>query len=278
MEILNIAKEQLNLVDQRQTLEKYHDFFEEIREFGPKDQNYLQAVRKRVRQLDDNMAKRGRGLIGKIVKEKVNLIQRELDTEEEPGLIIFIGNGIPDGHAILLDGNPYAVIDLKTFVDRLDAYDQAVYLTHEVTHAFHYKKTPSFYFGNKQKILKPPIFKMMIAEGVATYCSFLFTPAPIHDAYWFGQYTEKQVKSWVNICEREKGKIGEEIDTGENKVSPDIMEKLFDTPVRDLGESRLGYCYGTKIVRKVIEEKGLDAALKMELYDYRNHVYRYFDL
>ena len=278
MKILDIAKEQLNSADQRQIFENYRDLFEEIREFGPRGQNYFQVARKRVKRLDNNMAQRGRERIEKIIAGKANRMQGEIDTEEVPGLIIFIGNGIPDGHAILSNGTPWAVIDLKTFVDRLDTYNQEVYLTHEISHAFHYKKAPSFYFGNKQKILKPPIFKLMIAEGVATYCSFLFTPAPIHDAYWFGQYTEKQVKSWVNICEREKGKIGEEIDTGKNKVSPDIMEKLFDTPVRDLGESRLGYCYGTKIVRKVIEEKGLDASLKMELSDYRNHVYRYFDL
>jgi hypothetical protein len=46
MEILDIAKEQLNSADQGQTLARHHDFFEEIREFGPKDRNYLQAVRK----------------------------------------------------------------------------------------------------------------------------------------------------------------------------------------------------------------------------------------
>jgi hypothetical protein len=278
MEILDLAKEQLNSADQRQTLEKYHDFFEEIREFGPKDQNYLQAVRKRIERLDENMTQKGRDRIEEISKEKVNLMQGEIDTEKVPGLIIFIGNGIPDGHAILLDGNPWIVIDLKTFVDRSDTYDGEVYLTHEISHAFHYEKAPSFYFGNDQRILEPPIFKTMIVEGVATYLSFLLTSSTAYDAYWFGQYPKEEVEEWIHLCEEAKSTIGDKVDTSEGEVTTDLMEQLFDVPNRDLGKSRLGYYHGTKIVQKVVEEGELKTALNMKLKEYKNYIFRYFDL
>lgn len=278
MKILDIAKEQLNFANQRQILAKYNDFFEEVREFGPKDQNYLQLTRERVDKLDESIAQRARDRIKEIINEKVNRMQDEIDTEKAPGLIILIGNGIPDGHAILLDGTPWVVIDLKTFVDRSDTYDGEVYLIHEVSHAFHYEKAPSFYFGNNQQILEPPIFKMMVAEGVATYLSVLFTSASIHDAYWFGQYPEKEVDGWINLCEQVKGKIGEKVDMGKSKVPTDLMEGLFDVPNRDLGKSRLGYYYGTKIVQKVVKERKLKTALNMELQDYKNYIFRYFGL
>ena len=278
MEIMNIAKEQLSSDDQRQTLEKYRDFFEEIREFGPRGQSYFEVTRKRVNRLGEDIAQKGRDRIEEIIKERVNCTQRELDTEEDPGLIIFIGNGIPDGHAILLDGKPWVVIDLKTFVDRSDTYNQEVYLSHEIFHAFHYLKAPSFYFGNDQRILEPPIFKMMIAEGIATYFSFLFTSAPIHDTYWFGQYSKEEVEGWVNLCEEVKGSVADKIDMGKREVSTELMEQLFDAPNRDLGKSRMGYYYGTKIVQKVVKERGLEAAINMELHEYRGHIFCYFDL
>jgi len=278
MKILDIAKEQLNFANQRQILAKYNDFFEEIREFGPKDQNYLQLTRERVDKLDENIAQRARDRIKEIINEKVNRIQGEIDTEKVPGLIILIGNGIPDGHAILLDGTPWVVIDLKTFVDRSDTYDREVYLIHEVSHAFHYEKAPSFYFGNNQQILEPPIFKMMVAEGVATYLSVLFTSASIHDAYWFGQYPKEEVEGWINLCEQVKGTIGEKVDMGESKVPTELMEGLFDVPNRDLGKSRLGYYYGTKIVQKVVKKRKLKTALDMDLQEYKHYIFRYFGL
>jgi len=66
MEILDIAREQLNSADQGEIFENYRDFFEEVREFGPNVQNYFQTTRERLRQLDDNMAQKRRDLIGKI--------------------------------------------------------------------------------------------------------------------------------------------------------------------------------------------------------------------
>ena len=278
MEILDIAKEQLNSSNQQQTLEKYRDWFEEIRGFGPKDQNYFQATRKRVEQLDEDIAQKRRGRIEKIVKEKVDRMQSEIDTEEVPGLIIFIGSGIPDGHAILLDEDPWVVIDLKTLVDRFDVYDMEVYLTHEISHAFHYSKTPSVYFGNNQGVLQPPIFKMMIAEGMATYLSFLFTSGTIHRAYWFGQHSNEEVVEWMNLCEEVKGSIGDKVDTSDGEIPTDLIEHLFDVPDRDLGKSRMGYYYGTKIIQKVVKEKEFKTALSMELQEYKDYVFRYFDL
>lgn len=278
MEIRDIAKEQLDSASQQQVLEKYRNCFEEIRGFGPEDKNYLQATRERVEELDENLAQKEKTRLREITEEKVNRMRRKIDTEKDPGLIIFIGNGIPDGHAILLGGNPWVVIDLKTFVDRSDFYNQEVYLTHEIAHAFHYPKAPSFYFENNQGVLQPPIFKMMITEGVATYCSSLFTSATMHDAYWFGQYTEEEVEEWMNLCEQEKSAIRDKMDMSKNKVEPELLDQLFDVPKRALGKSRMGYYYGTKIVQKVVKEKELQTTLNMELQEYKHYVFHYFGL
>ncbi len=279
MEILDIAKQQQNSTDQGQIVEEYSEVFAEIRDFGPKDTNYLRTTRKRAAELDEENAEETRDLIERIVKEKIKRINREVDVERKPGLILFIGNGVPDGHGILLDEEPWVVLDLKTFVERQENYDREIYITHETAHGFHYGNSPSFYFGNDEEpFLEPPIFKMMIAEGMATHLSFLFAPGTVHDAYCFGQYQQEEVERWIYLCEREKSNLGNQIDLDEGVVSPEAVKYLFDIPGNNLEKSRTGYYYGTKIVRSVVEEKDLGTAFDMELPDYKDFIHSYFDL
>ncbi|MBS3788729.1 hypothetical protein KGY77_09210 [Candidatus Bipolaricaulota bacterium] len=279
MQILNIAKQQLNANEQGQVIEKFSDYFGEIRDFGPKDRDYPETAGKRVKKLGEDEANKARDLLVEVAEESVNRIQNVTDSEVEPGLILFVGSGVRDGHGILVDGDAWVALDLKTFADRLEVHDQAIYLAHEATHAFHYANSPSFYFGNDGEFLvRPPVFKMMVAEGLATYVSFLATPGTIHDAYWFGRYSREKVEEWIGSCERERDRIADRIDTGESEVPSDLMEELFAVTGRDLGKARTGYYYGTKIVQNVIEENDLGTALNMELSDYKNYIYSYFEL
>jgi len=279
MDILDLAREQLNSADQGQIIEKHREVFAEIKNFGPKAPNYIERTRKRAARLDEEDAEEARDLVERIVKEKIKRINREVDVERKPGLILFIGNGVPDGHGILLDGEPWVVLDLKTFVERQEGYDREIYITHETAHGFHYGNSPSFYFGNdEESFLEPPIFKMMVAEGMATHLSFLFAPGTVNDAYWFGQYQQGEVERWISLCEREKSNLGNQIDLDEGAVSPEAVKYLFDIPGNDLGKSRTGYYYGTEIVRRVIEEEDLGTAFDMELPDYEDFIYSYFDI
>ncbi len=277
MKVLDIAKEQLNSPVQSVILEEFGDSFAEIRDFGPENPNYLRTTRHRVEELEEDEAGRARDLLHDILKRKINRLKKELNEAESPGLILFVGNGVPDGHGILLDGNPWVAIDLKSFADRLETYNQEIYLAHEATHAFHYARSPSFYFANERAaIIHPPIFKMMVAEGVATYGSFISAPCAIHDAYWFGKYPEEKVEEWTDLCEREKEDLADRIDLAKNEAPPDLLEQLFDVKDGELGRSRTGYYYGTKIVENVIEAENLETAMNMELSDYRDYIYSYF--
>lgn len=278
MKVLDISREQLNSPGQGQVLEKFSDYFDEIGDFGPEDPNYLQRTRKRVDKIEEPKVREARNLLGEIADEKVNRVKKEINAEYEPGLVIFVGTGVPDGHGILVDGDPWVVIDLKTFIDRLESYDQEIYLAHEIAHAFHYASSPSFYFGNDQKFLvRPPIFKMMVAEGLATYVSSLVTPGTISDAYWFGQYSQEKVEEWTDVCEKERSRVADKMDIGKNAVSSELVEELFDVTDRHLGKSRMGYYYGTKIVQNVIEKRNLEVAFSMELTEYRDYIFCYFD-
>lgn len=125
-------------------MEEFDDYFTEIRNFGPEDPNYLRTVRQRVEELEEDEAERARDVLYDILEEKSNRLKRELNEAKAPGLILFVGTGVPDGHGILLDGYPWGGVDLKTFTDRLSTYDQEVYLTHEISHAFHYAKAHRF--------------------------------------------------------------------------------------------------------------------------------------
>jgi len=118
---------------------------------------------------------------------------------------------------------------------------------------------------------------MMVAEGLATYVSFLVTPSTICDAYWFGQYPREKVEGWIDQCESERARIADRIDVGESEVPSKLMEELFDVKGSELGKSRIGYYYGTKIVQNVVEENDLRTALNMELADHKNYIYSYFD-
>jgi len=157
MEVIDIAKEQLNSADQERILEKYGDYFEEIRDFGPRDRGYPETAGKRVKKLGEGEANKARDLLVEVAERAVNRIQNVTNSYVEPGLVLFVGNGVPDGHGILVDGGAWVAVDLKTFADRLGSYDQAIYLAHESTHAFHYASSPSFYFGNDGEFLvRPP--------------------------------------------------------------------------------------------------------------------------
>lgn len=61
-----------------------------------------------------------------------------------------------------------------------------------------------------------------------------------------------------------------------NEAPPDLLEQLFDVKDGELGRSRTGYYYGTKIVEHVIEAENLETTMNMELSDYRDYIFRYF--
>lgn len=87
MEIRDISKEQINSADQRQTLEKYRDCFEEIREFGPEDHKYLRTTRKRVEKLNEDLAQKGCGRLKEITEKKINRVQNKIPTEKTEKLL-----------------------------------------------------------------------------------------------------------------------------------------------------------------------------------------------
>jgi len=87
MDILDLAREQLNSADQGQIIEKHREVFAEIKNFGPKAPNYIERTRKRAARLDEEDAEKARDLIERIVQEKIKRINRELEVKKSQAFL-----------------------------------------------------------------------------------------------------------------------------------------------------------------------------------------------
>lgn len=194
------------------------------------------------------------------------------------GLILLIGEGNIDGHGILVDGEPYVVIDLLTLASSIDIYDLESFLIHETVHAIHYYLNPQMYFNNYRNI-EDHYFKRLVAEGIATFVSGEFVKD--EKEYWLGFFDPSQTNTWKNNCEIRLGDISKKLSSAisSDKVDEDLYYDLFSvTDPEQLENSRLAYYYGSQICSKNIGEQSFEDLLKKEEDKWIQIASKYFEL
>lgn len=138
-----------------------------------------------------------------LVIEHCNLLQKQLafhnidSTNIIP--VVFIGNSTTNGHAFLWNEYSFPFYCVEFYNTR--EYS-SVFTTHEYIHALHYLNQPEFYFSNELE--KASLFRQLVTEGIATYCTQKLLDNSSFDTFWADVITLEESESWTNQCEDDK--------------------------------------------------------------------------
>lgn len=213
-----------------------------------------------------------------LAEEMLKYISKSIDRNIDVGFITFFGDCSYDGHGILIDGKPYVFFDLNAIIPRLGFYNFRTFITHELLHAIHYYLNPNFYRANYQTV-EERYFKLLFAEGIATHLSSVITSEKMEYAYCFGYISKKQVMEWIRNSEKMKSHIGNDINKAINRSTLDnsLYNRLFG--IEDfsmLTSYRLGYYYGSEIIKWLLEYKNINDVLTLDYNQASKSIYRYF--
>ncbi|EPY2276219.1 hypothetical protein ACXAT3_000919 [Clostridium sporogenes] len=280
MDIISIFEKQLELGSSSDELYKTNIFFNEYFSVFNKNPNFKENTKKILYKYSKEKIYKTFNILKNTFKKKVNLISNSLHLKIIPGIIVFIGDGYIDGHGALINNKPYVFFDLSTIIPNFHNYNIDLFVTHELLHAIHYSYNPLFYpiYYNS---IEEEYFKRMIAEGIATNLSSVFSSYTIKDSYWMGFLNNKNVQIWINNCKKMKSDIGD-------KISLSIKSYIFDenlyshlysiTDLKHLTNVRLAYYYGSQIINELRDYKSINEILSTDYEYFKDCILSYFQL
>jgi len=218
-----------------------------------------------------------------LLKRRITSLFSEIDLSFAnvmiKGFILLIGDGISDGHGIIVDGEPYVVFDLMAVFRGIENYNLDELILHESIHSIHYYLNEEMYFKNHNTI-QDQYFKRMIVEGIATYISGSILSSQTEDEYWLGFFYQEQTQKWKANCEHIMDSVSSRLETSilKEEIDIDLYYSLFSVVDPDnLVDSRLAYYYGTKISEKVSKDHTFDEMLRINGPSWNNHIREYFN-
>ena len=271
MKFINIAKKQIQNNNLFEVVEgEYSNFFAELFEnFGNKDAFYkefpvvykklnLQEVENNIFQIQQTALQ----IYPQIEKLFVGIFI--------PNIITYIDCMTWDGHSVMLDSIPHTFFNLTLMSKhhfKQPRFDKKVHCAHEIAHSLHYNYSPDFYPANTTNEYDKLLCKLY-SEGIATYISDVLTEKKSDDIYWFGLSEEGFVNRWIDNCENRRYKFLQLINHVKetSEANDDLTSEFFSFsgyPETDYLNSRLGYYYGSEIVKSISDKYSIKELLSL---------------
>lgn len=204
-----------------------------------------------------------------IPKIEVNFKKQNLDVHNI-GMILFVGQGCTNGHAFY-DGENFIVwVPIESYSTEIQVL---VFLAHEIVHALHYTKVPSYYFYTKEE--KNNSMRQLVTEGLATYASHKIMGVSKEDALWADFLPKEKLHKWMRACEENKKEIARRI------LSKDLSDSrnLFEgNDKNDIYNFRAGYYLGYILIESIVTENNysLPQLIKLPKYNLDKHIEEQF--
>lgn len=275
--IINLALKQIESEDKNKLMDM-DLFFREYSEVFNKNNLFNKCVIKNTSLINKSNIINISNLLIQVFKSTINKLLK-FDLKVNVGLIIFIGDSKVDAHGIIIDGLPYVFVDLAALVPNINTYDIDAFMLHETIHAIHYDLNKELYPKNHNSI-EDKYLKRLICEGLATYLSMDLSNISMESAYWMGFLEHHEVKEWIYNCENEKLNIGMNLreTIKSNEFNKDIYNKLFCVlKFERITSYRMGYYYGSQIVKTIKNEKSLQEILMLKFTKIKEYIYEYFN-
>ena len=271
--IINIALQQLRNTNQEELFKEafFKEYFRVFRHNKGFKINVIENINlEDVIKLSDRLVS--------IFIDKLSMLSK-LGIDNHIGMIIFIGDGKVDGHAIMLDGMSYIFIDLAAGIRRITVdFNWDVFISHEIIHALYYKFNKAFYPG--QYMTNEEIYmKRLIDEGMATYMSIRIFQLEDSLGYWLGLLKADEVKKWIVNCKKMKIAIGMQLEKIINSEVYDksLYNRLFCIEAREsILTYRLGYYYGVQIIKDIDHSQKIEDIFNLSYNEVKGFIRRYF--
>ncbi len=138
-------------------------------------------------------------------------------------LIIMVGNGASNGHAIKLEDRFCVWLPAETYQTQLRA---EVFVAHELVHALHYTVCPAAWFNTSAD--KNDIIRQTLTEGIATFLSMTALGIDAGAALWADYLEESELQSWMRACRTQEPDMTMTLLTAAAGL-PDANHDLFGT-------------------------------------------------
>jgi len=276
LKLVNLAIKQLN----NNAYNHNNDlFFSEYFRIFNTNQNFEVDTKSLMKMYNEHDTYKAISFLKSTVQTELSKVKNYLNIDTDLHMVTFFGDCSYDGHGMLIKGKPYVFFDLNAIIPRIDFYNFNVFATHEILHAIHYYLNPEFYQLNHRTI-EEKYLKLLLSEGIATHLSHVITKENKEDAYWFGYLEPEQVLHWINNCENMKKDISHSLHETihANEFNNLLFNRLFGIDDFTKPTSyRLGYYYGSEIIKKFLQEKHVRDVLTLSYEQARKRIYNYFD-
>jgi hypothetical protein len=180
-----------------------------------------------------------------------------LETGEHE-LLLFVGGGGPNGHALRTPRGFAAWIAVEVpWSER----GLAAFLPHEIAHATHYARSPDFHFEDEVQLRH--VGRTLICEGLATRAAMLASKLDAGEALWGDVLVGEERADWLRACEARDGELRRRL-LADFDTSPQASPFFYLDPTADVPE-RAGYYVGLSVVRELERELGLRVDQLMDL-------------
>lgn len=179
-------------------------------------------------------------------------------TQAPPDLIVIVGSGKANGHAVRISEAIAAWVDIAGLPT---ASQTRVFVTHELAHAIHYAVYPPVYHSTENFHL---VIRKLWTEGVATYLTMRALRCPPQEALWADYLPPEQLEHWMAHCLLNEEKLRAELKKQAWRI--DRRDRFFvvdsELPSK---EWRTGYYCGLKLASRVADALGIPDMLVLPL-------------
>lgn len=249
MPVTDLVESYIEFVLSRDEPDRYEqmrpELFAHYHEFWSKRRPYARDLEaSSLRQKRDRVESHLRRLIGCFESQGLNAAQFEV--------ILFVGHGTTNGHAMRDNGRVVIWIPVETYEDPL--YTD-VFLTHEIAHALHYFRAPAFYFETPEE--KDRMSRMLITEGLATYLTSVVLGCTEAEALWAQYLVTEPLTAWMTQAEERFREVCLFLlQNFDRSFTNHGLFCLLDTS--DVFRSRAGYFVGLRVVQAIARSQGLE--------------------
>jgi hypothetical protein len=170
----------------------------------------------------------------------------------ETEIILFVGKGTSNGHALEIDGRFVVWIPVETYTSNLLA---RVFITHEIIHALHYSANPNFYFTDKKH--SRLTWRELITEGLATYGTMVILATDEQTSLWADYLSDEKAESCLLEYKKHRPAVYKMLLDHFNQSDPRVKLFLASDP-DDIFKFRAGYYAGLEIIKHISESRKLD--------------------
>lgn len=192
----------------------------------------------------------------KIVTSRLPAIERAFVNAalslDQIDLVLMVGQGTSNGHAILADDRAIVWIPLEAYASERQV---DVFLTHEIAHGLHYLSCPEFFFHSGKE--KNHIGRQTMTEGIATFVTKQVTRLSSEDVLWADFLSPNERKVWMDLCAREQEKLRAFVHAHWNDTYGSALDLFFVCDSSDIYRYRAGYFVAWKLIEAVVAEQSL---------------------